>query len=66
MFNFRTKFSAVDAHTYPSWNKKNIFDMFIFHSIWNYKEVKKLVPKGKEFLYLYTANIYSGNMDTSI
>ena len=48
MFNFRTKFSAVDAHTYPSWNKKNIFDMFIFHSIWNYKEVKKLVPKGKK------------------
>jgi len=46
MFGFKTQFSAVDAHTYPSWNKKNIFDMFIFHSIWNYKEVKKLVPKG--------------------
>ena len=46
MFSFKTLFNALDARTYPSWNKKNEFDMFIFHSIWNYKEVKKLVPEG--------------------
>ena len=28
------------------WNPSNTFDIFTFHSIWNYKEVKKLVPEG--------------------
>ena len=46
MFSFKETFSHSMAKTFPSWNKKNIFDMFIFHSIWNFKEVQKLVPEG--------------------
>ena len=45
MFNFKMSFNAKLAHTYPLWNRANTYDIFTFHSVWNYKEVRKLIPK---------------------
>jgi hypothetical protein len=52
MFSYKQPFEASLAHTYPYWNKANRFDIFTFHSIWNLKEVRKLVPKGPSITIL--------------
>ena len=45
MFTFKDRFRADLAHTY-SWSPRNLFNFFIFHSIWNRYQVRKLVPSG--------------------
>ena len=42
MFDFKEPFHAAKVKGYPN----NTFDMFLFHSIWNYNEVRKVVPNG--------------------
>ncbi len=44
MFNFKVPFSSALTHRYPWWNKEHKFDIFTFHSVWNYPEVRQLVP----------------------
>lgn len=50
MFSFKEPFNVKLAKHYPAWNSNNVFNIFAFHSIWNYAEVKKLVPKGIQFI----------------
>lgn len=45
MFSFKERFRAEFAHKY-SWSPRNVFNLFIFHSIWNKYQVRKLVPNG--------------------
>ena len=45
MFSFKERFRAEFAHKY-SWSPRNVFNFFIFHSIWNKYQVRKLVPNG--------------------
>ena len=43
MFKFNEQFNATKVNGYP---EDVPFDMFLFHSIWNYTEVRKVVPDG--------------------
>ena len=45
MFSFKQKFKSSFAHQYK-WNPRNVFSLFVFHSIWNLAQVRKLVPNG--------------------
>ena len=42
MFGFKEPFNATKVNGYPN----DTFDMFLFHSVWNYNEVRKVVPNG--------------------
>ena len=49
MFRYNQSFSANEVKGYHI-NEKNekftTFDVFLFHSVWNYSEVRKAVPHG--------------------
>ena len=42
MFPFKQSFNASMVNKLP-WARLG-YDMFIFHSIWNYNELKKVIP----------------------
>ena len=46
MFSFKELFHVELAKRYALWNPENVFNIFTFHSLWNYNEVRKLVPTG--------------------
>ena len=50
MFGFKKSFSANQVNGYELEQNKHTtyttFDMFLFHSVWNYSEVRKVVPYG--------------------
>ena len=49
MFGLKKSFGASQVRGYElEQNKryKQTFDMFLFHSVWNYTEVRKVVPNG--------------------
>ena len=55
MFGFKQAFNATQVNGYQepqhqgdSKHEKmfNSFDVFLFHSVWNYNDVRKVVPKG--------------------
>ena len=43
MFKFNEQFNATKVKGYPD---DVPLDMFLYHSIWNYEEVRKVVPNG--------------------
>ena len=49
MFRYTQSFTANEVEGYRSTgttNHFNIFDVFLFHSVWNHSEVRKVVPHG--------------------
>ena len=44
MFSLKESFQASEVLEGP-WSGLGPFDMFVFHSIWNYKEMKRLLPR---------------------
>ena len=50
MFGFKKSFNASQVNGYELEQNKHMtygtFDMFLFHSVWNYTEVRKVVPHG--------------------
>ena len=49
MFRYNQSFSANEVkgyHIHEKNEKFTTFDVFLFHSVWNYSEVRKAVPHG--------------------
>ena len=49
MFRYNQSFSANDVEGYNAFGNKEhftTFDVFLFHSVWNYSEVRKVIPHG--------------------
>ena len=50
MFGFKQPFNASQVNGYSKTSgteeKAGTFDVFLFHSIWNYNDVRKVVPNG--------------------
>ena len=50
MFGFKQPFNASQVNGYSKTSgieeKAGAFDVFLFHSIWNYNDVRKVVPNG--------------------
>ena len=49
MFRYTQSFTANEVEGYRSTgttNQYNTFDVFLFHSVWNHSEVRKVVPHG--------------------
>ena len=44
MFSLKERFEASVVLEGP-WSSLAPFDMFVFHSIWNYKEMKRVLPR---------------------
>ena len=51
MFGFKKSFNAnqVKGYNTTTEDHRSVYktsDVFLFHSVWNYKEVRKVVPNG--------------------
>ena len=50
MFGFKQPFNASQVNGYSKTSgteeKARTFDVFLFHSVWNYNDVRKVVPNG--------------------
>ena len=51
MFGFKEPFNASQVKEYQTKTQDNdvtykTFDVFLFHSVWNYDNVRKIIPNG--------------------